>query len=341
MAVTVRPHLYPTFSKTEPANFYVITSPAWQDKIAIETDSSYVDTGVLVYDGQDLAEVVNRAKEPAHVIIIAPDSYIRSIEDHEVGKRIICCMATNSTPTCLEDVAYFLESAERTIPEEQEKLGNRIFELGEDSEYLEWRDDQYGVSAIFRHQDDTLEWHEQTGPLTWGNQQLMPSGEVSVMPEFILNYDSSKLLDINGEIAFKGFPILHSGSVSFLRSDQERLHQKLLGIVDHAVIAKIEGGRITHLRASHPDVVPALEVMEAMMAVDSRYANLWEIGHGINTDFKLYPKNVAMNEVYGAENGAIHFGLGLIPWTQYHLDIICPQIKVLNDKGELIIGPRD
>ena len=341
MKINVRPHLYPTFKTTEPGNFYVITNPNWKDRINIETNSTYQHSGVLIYDGTDLAKVISQAIEPAHIIIIAPDFFIHSIKEHEVGKRIVCCMATNSTPTSAEAINYFLESVERTIPEKQEQLGNRIFDLGENSEYFEWRNDNYGTSAIFRHQDDTLNWHEQTGPLTWGNQQIMPSGEVSVLPEFIMDFDSTRFLEINGEIAFKGFPILHSGDPSFLRSDQERLHKKLMTMQEHAVIAKVEGGKITNLRASHPYVEDAVKVMDAMMSIDSRYSHVWEIGHGINTDFNLYAENLAMNEVFGNKNGAIHFGLGLTPWTQYHLDIICLETKVLNDKGELVLGPVD
>lgn len=63
-----------------------------------------------------------------------------------------------------------------------------------------------------------------------------------------------------------------------------------------------------------------------------------QIGFGINTQLEILPGNLGMNEVYGGKYGSIHWGLGLTPWTQYHLDIICPDTKVLSDTGEIIIG---
>jgi hypothetical protein len=47
-----------------------------------------------------------------------------------------------------------------------------------------------------------------------------------------------------------------------------------------------------------------------------------------------------MNEVHGGTGGMIHFGLGLTPYTQYHLDIICPNTQVLGSNGECIIGEK-
>jgi hypothetical protein len=48
--------------------------------------------------------------------------------------------------------------------------------------------------------------------------------------------------------------------------------------------------------------------------------------------------NRTPNEVYGHKNGCIHWGLGLTPRTQYHLDIICPNTIVVNEKGTVIVG---
>lgn len=48
--------------------------------------------------------------------------------------------------------------------------------------------------------------------------------------------------------------------------------------------------------------------------------------------------NHAMNEVYGGRNGAMHWGLGLTPFTQYHLDIITPGTVIHNHRNEVIFG---
>ncbi|GJH03185.1 hypothetical protein [Paraburkholderia terrae] len=74
--------------------------------------------------------------------------------------------------------------------------------------------------------------------------------------------------------------------------------------------------------------------------VDSRYRILWEIGFGINTESRILPGNHAMNETYGGTAGAIHFGIGLTPYTQYHLDIICPNTTVKTSHGDYLIGGK-
>lgn len=48
--------------------------------------------------------------------------------------------------------------------------------------------------------------------------------------------------------------------------------------------------------------------------------------------------NHAMNEVYGGTKGCLHWGIGLTPFTQYHLDIISPGTTVSNDRGDPLIG---
>jgi len=58
----------------------------------------------------------------------------------------------------------------------------------------------------------------------------------------------------------------------------------------------------------------------------------------VNTTHEILPGNHAMNEVYGGTHGCLHWGIGLTPFTQYHLDIISPGTTVSNDKGETLLG---
>jgi hypothetical protein len=47
--------------------------------------------------------------------------------------------------------------------------------------------------------------------------------------------------------------------------------------------------------------------------------------------------------VYGGTEGCLHWGLGLTPFTQYHLDIISPGTSVIGgSSGQVLIGtPRE
>jgi hypothetical protein len=221
---------------------------------------------------------------------------------------------------------------------EQQAFADRLFDIGPNSQYLRIVDRKYGTEAVFHHLDESYEWHDQSGVLDWGGQQLAPAGEVSVLPLQHGEYSSQLNLAINGQIAFRGLPILHSGRVNFLRADQARLYESLKTMREHAIIATVKDGNVTDLQCTHPDAAPAKHTLEAMFWSDSRYRRIWEVGFGINLSLTMVPGNVAMNETYGGENGVVHFGLGLTPYTQYHLDIICPHLLILTDNDEVFLG---
>lgn len=104
------------------------------------------------------------------------------------------------------------------------------------------------------------------------------------------------------------------------------------------MIATLKDGAITELHATDASAAPAADILRAMGAVDSRYLSLLEIGFGITTGLELFRGNSAMNEVFGGVDGAVHFGFGIMPDTQDHLDLISPHTKVLDARGDLVVG---
>jgi limonene-1,2-epoxide hydrolase len=248
-------------------------------------------------------------------------------------------MACASTPTPLAAIEHFLGVIERTDLHAMVKTAERFFAVGERCAYLELFDDACDTHATFYHLDATYEWFEQLGSLDWGSQQLVPSGEISVLPLFHGSYDPSKRPHVMGEITLQGYPIVHSGRPAFLLEDQARIYGKLALLEHYPVIATVEHGVIRALRATHKKAKPAVDMLQRLFDVDSRYRSIWGIGFGINGNHTMYPGNVGMNEVHGGAFGAIHWGLGLTPWTQYHIDIICPGTRVAANTGEILIGP--
>jgi hypothetical protein len=246
-------------------------------------------------------------------------------------------MACNSTPTSLAAIHHFLGVIERTDPERQQRFAERFFYRAERAGCLEIRDDRYHTRLVFSHLAADYEWNQQAGPLDWGDQQIAPSGEISVLPVFIQEFAADLRLALEGEISLCGHAILHAGTPSFLREDQARIHAQLETLRHHALIASVARGEVTSLRATHRSAAPAARMLEALFAVDSRYRIVWEIGFAINFWLELLPGNFAMNEVYGGTHGALHWGFGLTPFTQYHLDVICPGTRVYAG-GELLLG---
>ncbi len=338
-------HLQPSslrnFGDSRDSTFCLVTNPEFRDLFQIAADAKYADSKIVVYDQKRPFEELLAKEIPqnAHVLVVMPDTYFKSPDPEFLTEtRKLSVLACSSTPTSTAALKHFIKIAESTDPADQDAFSDRFFELGESVEYFRFVDERYQTEAVFHHMEDDLAWHEQTGVLGWGQQQLLPSGEISVLPVQVFGQDIDCKFKLNGQLAFKGWPILHSGTPSFLLADQERIYRTLTTMQEHAVIATLEDGIITHLEPTHPSCRPAAEMLDAMRFIDSRFGILLEIGFGINTSLELFAGNSAMNEVYGGDHGVIHWGLGLIPYTQYHLDIISPGTKVYGKNGERIFG---
>lgn len=329
--------------KPEGAVFCLVTNQEFISKINLEREGGYSDYIIINYQAGDRFTdlLAKEIPEHAHILVVSPNAFFQSPREEELGaRRKLIAMACNSTPTPWEAIPHFLRIVEETDPESQQRFVDRFFKMGEQSSYMDFVDGRYGTSARFEHLDDRYLWNEQAGLLNWGGQQLAPSGEVSVLPLHIWDFDSNLYLKLNGTIALQGHPILHNGTPSFLRSDQARIYEQLSSLQHEAVIATVENGRIVTWEAAGPEARPARDMLSAMFNVDSRYRIIWELGFAVNTRSTIVPGNFAMNEVFGSENGTVHLGLGLTPHTQYHLDLICPGITVLTDDGQVLLGGR-
>ncbi|MDS7965610.1 MULTISPECIES: hypothetical protein [unclassified Acinetobacter] len=339
--ISIRPNFIKTFNNPNNDYFCIVTNESLEDKIKITDDSNYIESKIILYKPNDRFEnlLENVIPENSHVLVISPDVFFQSPDQKHIGsKRKLIAMACNSTPTDINAIKHFMEIIENTDPDSQQEFADRFFSIGEDSDFLSFVDPVNNTSATFNHLDESYLWSEQAGHLGYGEQQLAPAGEISVLPLRIQEFDETLRLDFNGTIALHGVPILHNGTVSFLREDQKRIFDQLIEIKHNPIIATVENGVITALSDPTGKCPNALNMLNSMFNVDSRYRILWEIGFGVNTHNKILDGNQAMNETFGNTDGAIHFGLGLTPYTQYHLDIICPNTVVKNNKNEYLIG---
>lgn len=340
--VIVHPERYRQFGEPGGASFCLITNLDLVDRFLIQDGGAYRSTKTVTFDVGDSVDDVLRTAVPerAHVLVISPQWLFRSPIPEQLGRtRKLLAMPCNSTPTSLSAIARFLEVMERTDPQAQQVMADRFFELAESSDQLEIVDDRYGTRAVFHHLAADFEWNLQAGVLEWGDQQIAPAGEISALPTQVMRFDPSLRLEIDGELALSGQPIVHSGMPSFSRSDQARVHERLAGARSHAVIATVRGGVVTGLRATHPDAEPAAQMLESLFEVDSRYRIIWELGVGINAALELVPGNLGMNEVYGGRNGTVHCGFGLTPFTQYAIIVLCPGSRLSGRDRAVLAGP--
>lgn len=340
--IEINPSRLRQFGETKDLHFRVVTSESIAPHIEIHQNNDYASRDIhIISSMEDFQGLLTSAIIPndSHILVIAPDVFFQSPRPEILGeRRKLMAMASNSTPTSINTISYFLETMERTDPEDQKQRTERFFKSGEASKHFLFRDAQYDTEAIFHHLDDSYLWNEQTGYIDWGEQQIAPAGEISVLPLDIQQFNEHLRLDISGQLALKGQSVLHNGTPSYLRADQQRVYTALDSIWDHAIIADVKKGQISSIRESHPTALPARKMLEAMFEVDSRYSVIWEIGFAVNCNLDILRGNHAMNEVFGSHNGSIHWGLGLTPYTQYHLDIVTPGTTIYNHENEIIFG---
>jgi hypothetical protein len=341
-ALTIRPARLRQFGSPHNCGFVVVTTATMAKIIEIDTTGAEYDSADILTlgDSERFEEALaSRIPDNRHILAICPDMFFESPPDELLGpRRKLLAMACNSTPTSPEIIRHFYDIMERTSPQSQDAFSDTFFELLEESEELVYTDAKRGTRATLQHLQEGLVWNQQAGSVDWGEQQIVPSGEISVLPVEITEFSSSLHLPLAGDIVFRGYPILHNGTPSFTRDDQARVHRELACLNHSAVIAHVEEGIITRIRPENEEALPAVRMLEAMFAVDSRYQIVWEIGHALNTSLDLLPGNHAMNEVYGGTDGCLHWGLGLTPYTQYHLDIISPDTTVRTSGGTIVLG---
>jgi hypothetical protein len=341
MTVRIDPGRLSQLGEAVGSTFCLVTNPQLVDEFTVVRDAPYDKyMTVSLAEGDRFEDLLEKViPEPAHILVISPSQFFQSPDpDLLGGRRKLLAMACNSTPTTITEIRHFLGVMERTSAADQEAFSDTFFELAEEAKSLQYVDITYGTRAVLKHLSDGLVWNQQAGPVDWGDQQIVPAGEISVLPIEITDFHEDLHLPLEGELVLRGHPILHSGTPSFSRVDQARIHAELAAMREHAIKATVVRGRITALEALSPGAAPAVEMLEHMFAVDSRYRIVWEIGHALNTSLDMMPGNHAMNEVYGGTEGCLHIGLGLTPFTQYHLDIIVPGTRVLSDQGPALIG---
>lgn len=338
--ITIDPDLLRQFGPAEDSVFVLVTNPEYKDDLTVSRSGSYRDYLTLpLHRGERFDDILPTIPEPSHILAISPATFFESPPGELLGpRRKLMAMACNSTPTTMKIVEHFLHVMERTSPEEQDSFSDTFFELLETADHLVYVDHKRGTRATLQHAEETLVWNQQAGAVSWGEQQISPAGEISVLPIDIREFEEDLRLPLEGRIVIRGYPILHSGTPSFSRADQARIYRNLSPLKDHAVIADVEGGVITNITADTPGATPVVNMLNAMFEVDSRYRIVWEMGHALNTSLDLVLGNHAMNEVYGGTQGCLHWGLGLTPYTQFHLDIISPDTTVYTDSGDIVLG---
>ncbi|MGW1073719.1 hypothetical protein [Streptomyces sp. NPDC002537] len=339
--LAVHPAAYRQFTAPE-GTFCLITDESTAGDFVIEGPHDYAEALVVAAGPEDTLQSLleTRVPDTADLLVIRPGTFVTSPDPAAVGARRIAVVPCGSTPVEKGHLRYFLSVLERTDPAAQAARADRFLTGLEEADELRIVDAGMGTSCAVGLGDPDLEVNLQAGPLGPGEQQIAPSGEISVLPLPITGFDADRRLDLDGELTLHGWPIVHAGHDPALARPQEDLFRQLLPLHRHPVVVTVTAGAIMACRpgTAHPAAAAAAKALDALLDADERYRPVWELGFGIHTDMATVPANCGLNEVYGATNGVVHLGLGLTPFTRFALTFLCPGSAVVDGTGEVLLG---
>lgn len=339
MRITITPGALGQFGAAG-STFCLVTDEARIDDFVLAPDGAYRGLLMLALPtGADLADLLaDRVPPDADVLVVCPDRFLASPSEDAIGGRRLAVMPAGSTPLRWEQVRYFLQVAERNDAVQLGKVADTFFESVERAPALHITDAAHGTEAVFDHGAGDYSWNQQAGPLEAGEQQILPAGELSVLPVDITGFDPAARLAISGSLTLRGWPIVHRYDVPDDLADQHRLFSVLRDLVTHPVILHVVDGVIERHEAADAGGNRAAAALQELFDEDPRYRTIWELGFGINTDLEVLPGNCGPNEVYGATDGAFHLGLGLTPTTRFALTFSCPGSSLTTPAGQVILG---
>lgn len=325
--------------------FVLVTNRRLTGEFKLASSGKYRRLLVVAYDAETPIQSRLGSDIPprSHILTILPDCLLHSIPREALSDYKLLIMACRSGQIGLDGIDHFLKCGYATNLQQQVDTAEIFFNKGQASQELTLLNDSTGTTCSFAHLNDVYEWHEQTGILNWGDQQVYPAGEIAcfAVPLHLENLDDGALVALNGSMTLLGPAIVQSGPPSFQLADQLRIYNQLAVLRAAPLILDIRNGTIVEHHAVGTEATGAEQILSCLFAVDSRYRNVYEIGFSINEQIEPWDGNAAMNEVWGQGGGNIHLGLGMLPHTQYHLDLFCAGTRMQNENGEYIFGPRE
>ncbi|MFD7916034.1 hypothetical protein ACFV30_35915 [Streptomyces sp. NPDC059752] len=292
--------------------------------------------------GTRLGTLIAESVPPdAHVLAVCPGRFLDSPTPQELGARKLAVLPAGSTPLTDEYVRYFLRSAAKTDIAQQAATAEEFFDLVAASDGLTIVDDASGTEAEFDHTVGDCVWNQQAGVLEPGDQQIFPSGKLSVTAAEITTFEpEARLLGLHGDLTLRGWPIVHRHADPADGAEQQRLFEALSPLVSHAVTLHVTAGSIEGVTPQTSGAAPAAAELDKLLTDDPRYRVIWELGFGINTTTEVIPANCGPNEVYGATGGVVNLGLGITPATRFALAFLCPRSSLLTSDGTAVLGAR-
>lgn len=331
MSVTIDPSDYlPLFGGDLGNVFLLVTSPDIRKELVVDNRKNYdlieyiwtdVDsrTGFIHY-----LDYFQQKQQYVSTLWITTCEFEHFHPEQLHGIKI-AALPFFSAGFSLDALKTSLEIVKGTNYERELEKENLFLSYLDQSNQICFLAPEYGTKAIFKHYE-VDHWFSINGPLSYGQQCVLPTGEISALTNSSGDFSYEARFALDGEIILSGMPVVHRGSPVVRRTDTERTFEKLAVMQHYPVIAIVRQGLIEKIQSPFSGQNPFLNALNELFAQDERYRKIHEIGFGMNERCApLRAGNFFPNERFPG----VHFGIGLGGHTSFHHDFICVDLQVI------------
>lgn len=309
--------------------FLFVASPGARATVALDP-STDVEVRELHWDGPQsrsalLAELASgrSAGRRTSVLWIADDEF-EHYQPEELEDAKLVAISSFSAPLTLQSLAKSVEIVTTGDYDHELEIEAQFLDLLDEAETIRFVCPEFGTSAVFRHQEAD-HWFSLHGPLDWGQQTVLPTGELSALVNASGDFVEEDSFAVDGQIVLRGQPVVHRGSHEMSLEATKEMYGKLSAMADHPAVLDLENGFITAVNAPGGGTNPFVDALRALFADDARYAKIHELGFGTNVTCRpLVRDNFFANERFPG----VHLGIGLGGYTPFHVDMVTDAVEV-------------
>ena len=319
--------------------FVLVTSPDIRETIRLESRDGF-PVEEISWEGPDTrAAVIATFREldaqakRGSVLWIAADEFEHYLEE-DLANVKLAAISFFSDSYSPESLRRYLAIIGATDYDHELALEDRLLGLLEDAERVVFRAPRFGTHATFEHHDSE-HWFSLHGVLDFGQQTVLPTGELATLTDPSGEFHFESRFMVNGDIVLKGHPIVHRGNRGVTRDETDRMYEALANMHRFGVVCRVRDGLIEEISSPTPGPNPLFAVIRSLFDLDERYRKIHEIGFGTNVGCaRMLSRNFFANERWPG----VHCGLGLGGFTPFHLDLACMEMDVMiqTSQGEIV-----
>jgi hypothetical protein len=295
-----------------------------------------VDRGHLVTAGIGrLRELVLQACHESAIqrnfltAILVVDADFVHFERASISNAKVACISVASAFDHEKAIKRILRLTETSNYVRQLNDENSLLDFLEMTNCIIFRDCETKAEAVFNH-SNLSHWFSLNGPLKFGDQTVLPTGELSVLNSASGTFDCGRRLDITGRLALGGGALVHCGSSDVSPRETRQLFEELAPLRDAKVLADVANGWIDRITPFTHRSKSVVEAFNKLFSHDPRYRLVHEVGFGTNMYAQpLWHDNSVCDERYPC----VHFGIGLGGVTRFHIDLLCPYLSIVGRRG--------